>query len=159
MSLLAELKLYPFNKKSLISLYNKLKHKSPRYYLTYVIQHFFAHFADGMEYIPAYICWNRDENISLKKVIIPESVTEIGERAFDGCKNIIIYGYTDSYAETYATENNIPFVSLGESIGNCDYDYSSELDKWLLNKGTSNSFNYLVKETNFLCPVSVLRQG
>lgn len=55
--------LYPFNKKSLISLYNKLKHKSPRYYLTYVIQHFFAHFADGMEYgdnwrfpeIPTYI--------------------------------------------------------------------------------------------------------
>lgn len=55
--------LYPFNKKSLISLYNKLKHKSPRYYLTYVIQHFYAHFADGMEYgdnwrfpeIPAYI--------------------------------------------------------------------------------------------------------
>lgn len=55
--------LYPFNKKSLITLYNKLKHKSPRYYLTYVIQHFFAHFADGMEYgnnwrfpeIPTYI--------------------------------------------------------------------------------------------------------
>lgn len=55
--------LYPFNKQSLISLYNKLKHKSPRYYLTYVIQHFFAHFADGMEYgdnwrfpeIPSYI--------------------------------------------------------------------------------------------------------
>ena len=55
--------LYPFNKKSLISLYSKLKHKSPRYYLTYVIQHFFAHFADGMEYgdnwrfpeIPTYI--------------------------------------------------------------------------------------------------------
>lgn len=113
-------------------------------------------FADGMEYIPAYICWNRDENTSLKKVIIPESVTEIGERAFDGCKNINIYGYTDSYAETYATENNIPFVSLGESIGNCNYDYSSELDKWLLNKGTSNSFNYLVKESNFLCPVSVV---
>lgn len=55
--------LYPFNKKSLVTLYGKLKHKSPRYYLTYVIQHFFAHFADGMEYgdnwrfpeIPTYI--------------------------------------------------------------------------------------------------------
>ena len=55
--------LYPFNKKSLLSLYNKLRHKSPRYYLTYVIQHFFAHFADGIEYgdnwrfpeIPTYI--------------------------------------------------------------------------------------------------------
>lgn len=55
--------LFPFNKKSLISLYSKLKHKSPRYYLTYVIQHFFAYFADGMEYgdswrfpeVPTYI--------------------------------------------------------------------------------------------------------
>ena len=55
--------LYPFNKKSLKALYSKLKHKSPRYYLTYVIQHFFAHFADGVEYgdnwrfpeIPSYI--------------------------------------------------------------------------------------------------------
>lgn len=55
--------LYPFNKKSLLSLYDKLKHKTPRNFLTHVIQHFFAQFADGMEYgdnwrfpeTPAYI--------------------------------------------------------------------------------------------------------
>lgn len=58
-----EYTLYPFNRKSLLTLYDKLKNKSPRYYLTYVIQHFFAQFADGMEYgdnwrfpeIPSYI--------------------------------------------------------------------------------------------------------
>lgn len=58
-----EFTLYPFNRKSLLTLYDKLKNKSPRYYLTYVIQHFFAQFADGMEYgddwrfpeIPSYI--------------------------------------------------------------------------------------------------------
>lgn len=42
--------LYPFNKKSLLVLYDKLKLKTPRNFLTYVIQHFFAQFADGMEY-------------------------------------------------------------------------------------------------------------
>lgn len=42
--------LYPFNRQSLLSLYDKLKHKTPRNFLTHVIQHFFAQFADGMEY-------------------------------------------------------------------------------------------------------------
>lgn len=42
--------LYPFNKQSLLSLYDKLKHKTPRNFLTHVIQHFFAQFADGMEF-------------------------------------------------------------------------------------------------------------
>lgn len=93
--------------------------------------------------------------VNLKSIIIPKSVTSIDWDAFEGCKNITIYGY-NSYVEAYAKEKYISFISLDESIGNCDYDYSSELDKWLLNKGTSNSFNYLVKETNFLCPVSVV---
>ena len=55
--------LYPFNRKSLLSFYDKLKIKTPRNFLTYVIQHFFVHFADGMEYqdtwkfpeLPSYI--------------------------------------------------------------------------------------------------------
>lgn len=42
--------LYPFNRKSLLDFYDKLRVKTPRNFLTYVIQHFFAHFADGMEY-------------------------------------------------------------------------------------------------------------
>lgn len=55
--------LYPFNRKSLLAFYDRLKIKTPRNFLTYVIQHFFAHFADGMEYgdgwrfpeLPSYI--------------------------------------------------------------------------------------------------------
>lgn len=109
--------------------------------------------SNNLVHIGAYAfrnCYN------LESITIPKSVTTIEKGAFDDCKKIIIYGYSESYAKTYAIENNIPFISLDESIGNCDYDYSSELDKWLLNKGTSNSFNYLVKESNFLCPVSVV---
>lgn len=50
----------------------------------------------------------------LMAVIIPDSVTYIDEYAFEGCENLTIYGYTGSYAETYANENDFPFVSLGD---------------------------------------------
>lgn len=41
--------LFPFNKNSLIKLYDGLKHKSPRNYLTKVIGHLFETFADCMD--------------------------------------------------------------------------------------------------------------
>ena len=56
----------------------------------------------------------------LEKIVIPRSVTDISTTAFrnDGnmiCENLTIYGYTNSYAETYAKEQNIPFVALDNS--------------------------------------------
>ncbi len=42
--------LYPFNKKSILQLYDKLKVKTTRNFLSYVIKHFFERFAEGMEY-------------------------------------------------------------------------------------------------------------
>jgi len=52
----------------------------------------------------------------LTSVTIPESVTHIGEDVFDGCGDeLTIYGTAGSYAETYANENNIPFVSVQPS--------------------------------------------
>ena len=50
---------------------------------------------------------------SLTAITIPDSVWIIESYAFSDCDNLTIYGYTDSYAETYAKENDIPFVSLG----------------------------------------------
>ena len=52
------------------------------------------------------------ESVDIKKLIIPNSVTEIGIDAFQFCTRLTIYGYAGSYAETYANENNIPFVDL-----------------------------------------------
>jgi hypothetical protein len=49
---------------------------------------------------------------SLTSITIPDSVTSIGENAFYDCDNLTIYGYTGSYAETYAKEYDIPFVDL-----------------------------------------------
>lgn len=42
------------------------------------------------------------------------NIEEIGAYAFYNCNDITIYGYTNSYAETYAKENNIPFMDVGE---------------------------------------------
>ena len=49
----------------------------------------------------------------IQKIQIPSSVKEIADDAFQNCKNFTIYGYKNSYAETYANENNIPFVQIG----------------------------------------------
>ncbi len=67
-------------------------------------------FAEGMTKIPAYMMYEAD---SIKEVVIPGSVTEIGENAFYNCIDFSIYGLTGSYAETYANEYQIPFVSQG----------------------------------------------
>ncbi len=73
---------------------------------------------------------------SISEVIVPESVREIGknafnnctgltsldlperllsieEGAFDGCPLLTIFGYTNSLADRYAAENQLPFTSMG----------------------------------------------
>lgn len=49
---------------------------------------------------------------NLEKIIIPNSVEEIGMYAFQDCNNLTIYGYKNSYAESYANSHKIPFVYL-----------------------------------------------
>jgi hypothetical protein len=52
---------------------------------------------------------------SLTSLTIPDSVTSIGCGAFEGCTNLTIYGKSGSYAETYASENSIPFKAIGKT--------------------------------------------
>ncbi len=49
----------------------------------------------------------------LEKIVIPQGVTVISQTAFAADTKLTIYGYTGSYAETYAAKYEIPFVSLG----------------------------------------------
>lgn len=52
--------------------------------------------------------------VRLREITIPSSVTSIDNEAFEGCENLAkIKGYTGSYAEQYAQENNILFESIG----------------------------------------------
>ena len=48
----------------------------------------------------------------LTSITIPDSVTTIGESDFSGCTNLTIYCYQGSYAEKYAKSNNIPYKYL-----------------------------------------------
>ena len=53
----------------------------------------------------------------LQSVWIPESVTAIGKTAFIyNPDDLTIYGYTKSYAESYANEQEINFVALDSAI-------------------------------------------
>lgn len=87
---------------------------------------------DGVTHI-GYAAFDTCRN--LESVVLPETLIEIANHAFSSCTklnqitipisatviypnafsyNILtIYGWNGSYAETYAKENNIPFVSLG----------------------------------------------
>ncbi len=47
-----------------------------------------------------------------KDVVIPASVVKISENAFTDSKNVTIYGYVNSYAQEFATVNNINFVPI-----------------------------------------------
>lgn len=57
-----------------------------------------------------YFSFNKCPKLS--KVIIPDSVTYIASNAFTDSENVEIYCYEESYAHTYAENNNIPFVLL-----------------------------------------------
>lgn len=50
----------------------------------------------------------------LNTVIIPPSVDFISSNAFYGCDNLAVYGWDDTYAQQYAKEQGITFVSYGE---------------------------------------------
>ena len=48
----------------------------------------------------------------LEKILIPASVTKIGEDAFKNCEKLTIFAPKGSYAETYARENGIQFLPV-----------------------------------------------
>ena len=45
-------------------------------------------FENGMDKIPDYFCTNREANSSIKQIVFPESITEIGKAAFRNCTGI-----------------------------------------------------------------------
>ncbi len=64
---------------------------------------------DGCTLISGLAFLNCD---ALNKIVIPRSVSNIGNDSFSSCNKLVIYGYKDSYAEKYASENIIPFIDI-----------------------------------------------
>lgn len=72
---------------------------------------------------------------SLEYVYIPLATKYIEEHAFEGCDKLTIYGYSGSYAESFADDNGIKFSSLGEAQ---NHDGSEEISPNL--GGSYNKF-------------------
>lgn len=51
----------------------------------------------------------------LKKIVIGPNVKHIAERVFSNCPEVTIHGKEGSYAEVYAKENKIPFITMDDS--------------------------------------------
>lgn len=56
----------------------------------------------------------------LEYVYIPAGVTTIGTDILKKSEEAVIYGYKDSYANTYATDNKIKFVAIDDAEGKGD---------------------------------------
>ncbi len=69
-------------------------------------------FEDGMTKIPNEAL-NYCSNVT--KVTIPKTVISISNDAFDNIKKFTIYGYNDSFAQSFAYSNNISFKDIGEA--------------------------------------------
>ncbi len=63
-----------------------------------------------------------------KNAIIPASVVNIAENAFTSTENVILFGYSNTYAETYAKENSITFVALDTAIKG-DVNFNGTIDE------------------------------
>ena len=88
----------------------------------------------------------------LTSINIPEGVTFIGEMAFEGCDRLKINGYAGSYAEAYAAENDIPFVTQCEGEKKV-----SKTNDFIVRYGLLE--RYRGSEENVVIPASVTQIG
>lgn len=65
------------------------------------------------------ICNYAFYNDNVKLVVIPQSVNKIGESAF--ADNTVIWGYSESVAETYAADHELEFVNIDITEQNWDH--------------------------------------
>ncbi len=49
---------------------------------------------------------------SLERVTLPKGITSIADDSFKNCPNLTVYGYKNTYAQTYCEQKNISFVAV-----------------------------------------------
>ncbi len=77
---------------------------------------------DGVKTIPMYAF---SGDTKLEKFIVPKSVTTMQDFCVDAGSNLTIYGYINSAANTYATENEINFQTI-QSISSMTVSFQNE---------------------------------
>ena len=53
---------------------------------------------------------------SIISLATTENLTSIGSSAFSGCSKLTVFGYRDSYADTYCAEKDVPFVAYEDIV-------------------------------------------
>lgn len=87
-----------------------------------------------------------DSCINLVKATIHNTSVNISSDTFYNCPSLVIYGYKNSTAETYANENNIPFIALDSTV-----DFSSAtMTQYTesVNVGDELLFNVVIRDSN-----------
>lgn len=97
----------------------------------------------------------------LKKATIPATVTEIGEMAFwNNDESFTIHGYTGSAAETFAKNNDIPFVAIGAvTPGEPDDPEIEETPaasfSYMIDDGKATILQFIGSETDVVIPAKI----
>ena len=92
---------------------------------------------------------------NLKRITIKKNITDIANNIFKNTDNITILGYSNSYAEEYAKNNNIKFKSLDSK----EPDKSSYIVTFKDYDGTVLKQEEVKKGKNATPPVNPKREG
>lgn len=65
---------------------------------------------------------------ALTELTLSKNITDIANGAFYNCPNLTLYGYYDTVAESYAEQNNIPFVHLDKKVISGDVNLDGKID-------------------------------
>ena len=98
--------------------------------------------------------------VSLKSITIPASVKTIDSFAFKEDTNVIIHGYTGSYAQTYAKEEGYKFVALEDASRTNVYSITYDLDGGR-DRGSyvKNNYSFYTEKTASFSLVSPKKDG
>ena len=99
-------------------------------------------FGDDVERIPAYLCYNMAD---LSSIVIPNSVTEIGASAFEGCDKL------------RTVEIGKGITSIGDkAFADCSAIYSMGIDAIIPPIVESSTFNNVSRTTQIKVPCSAV---
>ncbi len=82
----------------------------------------------------------------LTSAVIPDSVTSIDATAFSNCDNLVMHCSENSYALSYAKENNIAYKIIPSSVANLKVSASASASVTLSWDKNSSATGYIVEQ-------------